>query len=79
MAQRQIESKRNEIPAARPLLEPLDLRGKVVSADAMHAQKDLARFLVEDKHAHYCFTIKGNQPTLKEDIAALGLKEIFFP
>jgi predicted transposase YbfD/YdcC len=79
IAQRQIESKSNEIPAAQPLLEPLDLRGKVVSADAMHAQKDLAHFLVKDKHAHYCFTVKGNQQTLKEDIAALGLKENFFP
>ena len=37
------------------------------------------RFLVEDKHAHYCFTVKANQQTLKEDIAALCLKENFFP
>jgi hypothetical protein len=36
-------------------------------------------FLVEDKHAHYCFTVKANQQTLKEDIAALCLKENFFP
>jgi len=79
IAQQQIASKSNEITAAKPLLEPLDLRGKVVTGDAMHAQKDLARFLVEDRHAHYCFTVKDNQQTLKEDIAALGLKETFFP
>ena len=79
VAQRQIESKSNEIPAARPLLEPLDLKGKVVTADAMHAQRQLARFLVKEKHAHYCFTVKDNQSTLKEDIAELALSEHFPP
>ena len=79
IAQRQIESNSNEITAAQPLLQPLDLRGKVVTADAMHAQKDLARFLVQDKHAEYCFTVKDNQPTLKEDIASLDLNEDFPP
>lgn len=79
IAQRQIESTSNEITAAQPLLQPLDLRGKVVTADAMHAQKELARFLVQDKHADYCFTVKDNQPTLKEDIARLDLHEGFPP
>jgi hypothetical protein len=31
----------------------LDLEGAVVTADALHAQHDHARFLVEDKKAHY--------------------------
>ena len=79
IAQRQIESKRNEIPAARPLLEPLDLRGKVVFADAMHAQRQVARFLVEEKRADYCFTVKDNRSTVKEDIAELALSEHFPP
>ena len=79
IAQKQIPPKNNEITAARSLLEPLDLKGKVVTADAMHTQKDLARFLVEDKHADYCLTVKDNQQTLKEDIVALSLSENFFP
>ena len=78
IAQRQIESKTNEITAAQPLLEPLNLRGKVVTADAMHSEKGFARFLVKDKQADYCLTVKDNQQTLKEDIAALCLKENFF-
>ena len=49
IAQKQIASKTNEIPTARPLLAPLDLTGKVVTGDAMHTQTDLARFLVEEK------------------------------
>ena len=47
ISQKQIASKSNEIPAARPLLEPLNLKGKVVTGDALHTQRDLARFLVE--------------------------------
>jgi len=79
IAQRQIESKTNEIPTARPLLETLDLKGKVVTADALHTQKDLARFLVKDKKADYLFTVKDNQQTLKDDIKALALNEGFSP
>ena len=79
VAQRQIAAKSNEIPAARPLLEPLDLKGKVITADAMHTQRQLAQFLVEEKDAHYCFTVKDNQSTLKEDIAELALSEHFPP
>ena len=79
IAQKEVSSKTNEIPLARPLLQPLDLKDKVVTADAMHTQKDLAVFLVEQKHAHYCFTVKGNQDNLKEEIAALDLKKNFPP
>ena len=79
IAQKQIESKTNEIPTARPLLEPLDLKSQVVTGDALHTQKNLARFLVQDKQADYLFTVKDNQPTLKDDIKALALNEGFPP
>lgn len=79
VAQKQIASKTNEIPTARPLLEPLDLNGKVVTGDAMHTQTDLARFLVEEKHADYLLTAKDNQSTLKEDIKTLKLTDTFPP
>jgi len=71
IAQVEVDSKSNEIPAAYPLLKPLPLEGKLVTADALHTQRDLASFLVEAKHADYCFTVKDNQPTLKADIDAL--------
>jgi hypothetical protein len=79
IAQKEVPSKTNEIPEAKPLLDLLDLEGKVVTADALHTQKALARFLVEDKHADYCFTVKDNQPTMKDAIAFLGLNEDFPP
>jgi len=62
IGQQQVDGKSNEITAFRPLLEPLDLEGKVVTADAMHAQREHARFLVEEKGADYFFILKGNQP-----------------
>ena len=72
VASRQVGVKTNEIPEIQPLLEPLDITDHVVTADAMHTQRETARFLVEDKHAHYLFTVKDNQPTLREAIAELS-------
>jgi len=71
-AQIEIEAKTNEIPELVRLLEPLDIAGKVVTADAMHTQKETARFIVEHKQADYLFTVKDNQPTLRDDIAAVA-------
>ncbi len=64
IAQAKVDVKTNEITVAAPMLKPLDLSGVVVTADALHAQRGLARFLVEDKHAHYVLGLKGNQPTI---------------
>jgi predicted transposase YbfD/YdcC len=56
------------------LLERLPLAGRVVTADALHTQEQTARYLVQDKQAHYVFTVKDNQPTLKDDIASLQME-----
>jgi hypothetical protein len=71
VASRSVGEKTNEIPELAPLLEPLDLTDRVVTADAMHTQRETARYLVEDKQAHYVLTVKANQPRLYHDIAAL--------
>ncbi|MGC9668439.1 hypothetical protein ACNTMW_18020 [Planosporangium sp. 12N6] len=36
-----------------PLLAGLDLTGAVVTADALHTQRDHTRWLVDDRHAGY--------------------------
>ncbi len=64
-----VGEKTNEIPEAPRLLSPLDLRGKVVTADAMHVQKELARFVV-DKGGEYVLTVKDNQKTMHKLLAA---------
>jgi hypothetical protein len=73
IAQQAVDAKSNEITAVRPLLENIDIAGCVVTADAMHTQKDTARFIVEEKHADYLFTVKDNQPILKQDIENLSM------
>jgi predicted transposase YbfD/YdcC len=50
------------------LLEAIDIAGKNISADALLTQRRFARYLVEDRQAHYHFTVKGNQPRLLEDL-----------
>jgi predicted transposase YbfD/YdcC len=74
LAQQAVSVKTNEIPCAAPLLAGLPLAGAVVTADAMHTQAATARAIVADAHADYVFTVKDNQPTLKEDIATLRLE-----
>ncbi len=76
IGQRQVDGKHNEITEFKPLLEPLDLRGQLVTADAMHTQKDHARFLVEEKEADYLFIAKGNQSTLEKDLQALAASSL---
>ena len=71
----EVPDKGSEIHAARPLLDPLPLAGRVVTADALHTHDQTARNLVENKQAHYLFTVKDNQPTLKADIASLRMEE----
>jgi len=38
-----------------PLLEDLDITGKTITADALLTQRKLARYLVEQRGAHYLF------------------------
>jgi hypothetical protein len=54
LGQIEVDGKSNEITAFAPLLEPLDLAGAVVTADALHTQRDHALFLVERKRRTTC-------------------------
>ncbi len=58
----------------RPLLDVLAIEGKVITADALLTQKEIAEYLVTERGADFVFTVKGNQPTLKRDIEALALQ-----
>jgi predicted transposase YbfD/YdcC len=57
LAQAEADGKASEITAFAPLLAPLDLAGAVVTADALHTQREHAQFLVASKHAHYILTV----------------------
>jgi predicted transposase YbfD/YdcC len=66
----EVVNKENEISAAPRVLKCLDLRGKVVTGDAMFAQRDLSQQIV-DAGGDYVWTVKDNQSTLRQDIALL--------
>jgi len=51
-----------------PVVDTLDIAGKTITADALLTQRKLARYLVEERSAHYVFTVKENQPSLAEAI-----------
>jgi predicted transposase YbfD/YdcC len=76
LAQADVAGKTNEITCFAPLLEPLDLDGSVVTADALHAQRAHAEFLVGKKNAHYILTVKANQPTLRRQLSRLPWRHV---
>jgi predicted transposase YbfD/YdcC len=66
LAQRAVDGKSNEITAIPELLEMLDIKGAIVSIDAMGTQKAIAARIVE-KGADYVLALKGNQTSLHDD------------
>jgi hypothetical protein len=78
VAQQPVAEKSNEITALRPMLATVPLDGVIVTADAMQAQQDAARFLQQEKGAEYFFSLKGNQPSVQEKAQKL-LDSAFSP
>ena len=68
LAQRAVDGKSNEITAIPELLDMLNLKGAIVTIDAMGTQKEIARRIVA-KDADYVLALKGNQTSLHEDAA----------
>lgn len=52
------------------MLDDTDIQGNDITTDALLTQRKFTSFVVERK-AHYHFTVKGSQATLKNDIALL--------
>jgi predicted transposase YbfD/YdcC len=62
-----VDKKSNEITAIPVLLQHLDLRGALVTIDAMGCQKEIAKQIV-DRGGDYILPVKGNQEKLLEDV-----------
>lgn len=70
LAQVAVDEKSNEITAFPHLISQLELKGAIVTADAMHTQKASTKAIL-DKNAGYAFPVKENQPSLLEHIKLL--------
>ena len=69
LAQKFINEKTNEIPAAQELLRVMDLRNTIVTADAINCQKETVAAIVSGKGA-YVLALKGNQQLLYGEVRA---------
>ena len=67
LGQIKTHEKSNEITAIPELLEWLDVRGAIVTIDAMGCQKAIAEKIV-DKGGDYLLALKGNQSSLHDDV-----------
>jgi predicted transposase YbfD/YdcC len=62
-----VDAKSNEIPAIPLLLELLDLKGCIVTIDAMGCQTEIAA-AIRARDADYLLAVKDNQPTLHREV-----------
>lgn len=62
-----IDKKENEIPVAQRLLKQMNLKNTVVTADALHCQRETAAIIHEGKGI-YVLIAKENQKLLSEEI-----------
>jgi len=70
LAQASVDRKENEITAAPRVLAQVDLSGKVITGDALLAQRKLSRQILNQKGA-FIWPIKDNHPRLLADIEQL--------
>lgn len=68
LGQLKTEEKSNEITAIPRLLELLELRGCIVTIDAMGCQREMAAQIISQE-ADYVLSLKGNQGVLHEGVA----------
>lgn len=64
-----IDDKTNEIPVSQDILSIMDLNKVVVTADALHCQKDTCK-LIKQRKGHYLLTVRDNQKYLYEEVIA---------
>jgi predicted transposase YbfD/YdcC len=67
LGQQAVDGKSNEITAIPQLLKLLELKGAIVTIDAIGCQKSVAQQIVNARGA-YVLAVKDNQPTLHDAI-----------
>ncbi|MDE5539236.1 MAG: ISAs1 family transposase, partial [Bacilli bacterium] len=68
IGQIKVDDKSNEITTIPELLDLIDVRGKIITNDAIGTQEDIASIIVINKKASYILKVKDNQKDLKDDI-----------
>jgi len=69
LGQIQTSEKSNEITAIPELLALLDIKGSIVTIDAIGCQHKIVKMIKKDKKADYCIGLKGNQGTMHSEMS----------
>lgn len=70
LAQDAIHEKTNEIPVMQNMLNYMDIKEKIITADALHCQRETCERIVDENHrGDYVFGLKENQKSLHDDVA----------
>ena len=75
LGQAEVGAKTNEIPMFTTLLDRIEINDAIITADALHAQREHARYL-HRRGAHYLLIVKRNQPGLHAQLTALPWREV---
>jgi predicted transposase YbfD/YdcC len=67
LGQVQVAEKSNEMTAVPRLLEMIDIRGAIVTVDALNTQKEIASTII-DRKGQYVLALKANHPDLFDDV-----------
>ena len=70
LGQCKVDNKSNEIKAIPELLEMLDIKGSIITIDAMGTQRNIAATII-DNQSDYILALKDNQTYLKQDVESL--------
>jgi len=67
LGQKRVNEKSNEITAIPALLDSLNIKGNIITTDAMGAQTEIVK-KIRQKRADYVLALKGNQGNLYDDV-----------
>ena len=68
LGQKKVEEKSNEITAIPQLLDAIQIKGSVITVDAMGTQTEIVE-KIKQKHADYTLAVKENQKNLYREIS----------
>ena len=67
LGEERVDDKSNEITAIPNLLDSLNIKGHIITTDAMGTQRDIVK-KIRQKRADYVLALKGNQESLHDDV-----------
>lgn len=70
LGQMEVDTKTNEITVVPQMFDALDIKGAMISVDALNTQKEIATQIIDAK-ADYTLALKGNHKILNDEVQAI--------